>query len=56
MLGLLLLPAVAMRYSDEVNWDRFDFMAAALLLGGPFLVGLWLGSAALFAAAARRSA
>lgn len=32
--GLLLLPAVAMRYTDEVNWTASDFVFAAVLLGG----------------------
>jgi hypothetical protein len=31
---LLLAPAVAMRFTDEVNWGAEDFAAAALLLGG----------------------
>lgn len=30
---LLLLPLVAMRFTEEVVWDRTDFIAAALLLG-----------------------
>lgn len=32
--ALLLLPAVAMRFTAEVNWGREDFIAAAILLGG----------------------
>ncbi|MFM5929983.1 MAG: hypothetical protein ACKOPQ_03650 [Novosphingobium sp.] len=31
---LLLLPAVAMQISREVNWGAEDFLAAALLIGG----------------------
>lgn len=31
---LLLLPLVAMRFTDEVNWTAFDFLFAALLFGG----------------------
>lgn len=30
---LLLLPAVAMRYTDEVSWTAGDFIFAALLIG-----------------------
>lgn len=32
--GLLLLPAVAMRFTQEVNWTLFDFLFAGLLIGG----------------------
>lgn len=31
---ILLLPAVAMQFTDEVNWGPVDFVAAAVLLGG----------------------
>ncbi|MDX3899611.1 MAG: hypothetical protein QHC40_03725 [Sphingobium sp.] len=31
---LLLLPMVAMQFTREVQWDKSDFAAAALLLGG----------------------
>jgi hypothetical protein len=31
---LLLLPAVAMRFTSEVNWTASDFLFAALLMGG----------------------
>lgn len=30
---ILLLPAVAMRYTTEIRWGAEDFLAAALLLG-----------------------
>lgn len=33
-VGLLVLPFVAMRFTNEVNWTPFDFVFAALLLGG----------------------
>jgi hypothetical protein len=32
--SLLLLPAVAMRFTPEVNWTAFDFVFAAALIGG----------------------
>jgi hypothetical protein len=32
--GLLVLPLVAMRFTDEVAWTAADFAAAAVLLGG----------------------
>jgi hypothetical protein len=35
--ALLALPAVAMRFTSEVNWDAADFIFAAVLFG---LVGL----------------
>jgi hypothetical protein len=31
---LLLLPAAAMRFTEEVQWDAFDFFAASVLLFG----------------------
>lgn len=31
--ALLLLPAIAMQFTSEVNWGPEDFLAAALLLG-----------------------
>ena len=34
LAGLLLLPAVAMPFTREVNWGPADFAAAAALLGG----------------------
>ena len=30
--AILLVPLVAMRFTDEVNWTWFDFAAAATLL------------------------
>ena len=32
---LLLLPVVAMQFTDEVNWTASDFVFAAILLFGP---------------------
>lgn len=31
---LLLVPLVAMRFTDEVNWDLLDFTVAGVLLAG----------------------
>lgn len=43
MAAMLLAPAVAMRFTDEVNWGAGDFVAAAGLLG---LAGIGLEFAA----------
>ena len=42
--ALLMLPLVAMRFTDEVVWTGLDFVTAAVLLGG---------AAALFEVAVR---
>lgn len=39
---ILMLPAVAMQYSDEVNWTAFDFVVAAILLLGSGLTAEYL--------------
>ena len=31
---LILLPLLAMQVTNQVNWGVFDFVAAALLIGG----------------------
>lgn len=31
---ILLLPLIAMRFTDQVNWTAFDFAFAAVLIGG----------------------
>lgn len=33
LASLLAMPALAMRFTSEVNWTGFDFAAAAVLLG-----------------------
>jgi hypothetical protein len=35
---LLLVPLVAMQFSDEVNWTRSDFVVAGVLLFGSALI------------------
>lgn len=38
---ILLAPAVAMRFTDEVNWTASDFiLAGALLIGGGAVIEL----------------
>lgn len=46
LLALLMLPALAMQISDEVNWTTGDFVFAAILLG---FVGTVVELAARFA-------
>jgi hypothetical protein len=36
--AILLVPAVAMRFTREVDWGPLDFVVAAALLGGTGLV------------------
>jgi len=43
--GLLLVPAVAMQFTSEVNWDETDFLVAG---------GLLFGTGLLFELAARK--
>lgn len=36
--AILLIPAIAMQFSSEVNWSVFDFVVAAVLLSGTGLL------------------
>lgn len=38
VVSLLLTPLIAMEFTEEVNWDSFDFIVAAVLLLGTGLV------------------
>ncbi|MCH8500760.1 MAG: hypothetical protein LAT77_02490 [Aliidiomarina sp.] len=38
VVALLITPAIAMRFTDEVQWTAFDFVVAAVLLGGSGLL------------------
>ncbi len=52
---LLLLPAVAMRFTDEVDWNLFDFVVMGLLLGslcGVFELALRLARSPAYIVAA----
>ncbi|MCB0794985.1 MAG: hypothetical protein KDB88_09630 [Flavobacteriales bacterium] len=35
---MLIIPAIAMQFTDEVDWSAFDFLVAAILLGGAGLL------------------
>jgi hypothetical protein len=51
--GLLLLPAVAMRFTTEVDWDARDFAVMGVMLAsacGIYELGVWLSGSRLYRA------
>lgn len=42
VLSLLLIPLIAMQFTDEVNWTISDFVIAAVLLSGTGLIGAFV--------------
>jgi len=51
---MLLTPLVAMQFTDEVNWDAFDFAMFGIMLivvGGIFELGVRMTSNAAYRAA-----
>jgi peptidoglycan/LPS O-acetylase OafA/YrhL len=38
VIGLLLIPFIAMQFSTNVNWSLFDFIVAAVVLFGTGLL------------------
>jgi hypothetical protein len=42
VVALLSANAVAMLFTDEVQWSPFDFVVAAVLLGGAALAADWV--------------
>lgn len=43
IVGLLLIPLIAMQFTDEVKWKPFDF-----IVGGVLLLGIGLGCEFVF--------
>lgn len=41
---ILLIPAIAMQFTDEVRWAPLDFLAAALLLASGGLIFAYLSA------------
>jgi uncharacterized protein YqgC (DUF456 family) len=41
-IGLLLVPLIAMQFTEEIQWTLFDFLIAGLLLSGTGLAYLFI--------------
>lgn len=43
-VSILMIPLIAMQFTDEVNWSPFDFMIMGILIFGTGVVYEWIAS------------